>query len=77
MKIATGLRGWDFLKVALQRLAAARAIAEILRLTLEAQYVGGYAIECSLKALILQKTAERDRPSRRRAADPWRNVSSP
>jgi hypothetical protein len=46
----------DFLKVALQRLSAAEAILESLRLTLEAQYIGGYSIECSLKALILEKT---------------------
>ena len=52
----------DFLKVALQRLTAAEEIMETLRLTLEAQYIGGYSVECSLKALILQKTAEPDRP---------------
>lgn len=48
----------EFLKVALQRLTAAEAILENLRLTLEAQYIGGYAVECSLKALILEKTCE-------------------
>ena len=53
----------DFLKVALQRLAAAEAIMETLRLTLEAQYIGGYSVECSLKGLILEKTAELDRPA--------------
>lgn len=53
----------DFLKVALQRLTAAKDIMETLRLTLEAQYIGGYAVECSLKALILEKTAETDRPA--------------
>lgn len=52
----------DFLKVALQRLTAAEAILETLRLTLEAQYIGGYSVECSLKALILEKTPEADRP---------------
>jgi HEPN domain-containing protein len=51
----------DFLKVALQRLSAAEDIMETLRLTLEAQYIGGYAVECALKALILEKTAEPDR----------------
>jgi hypothetical protein len=53
----------DFLKVALQRLTAAEEIMQILRLTLEAQYVGGYSVECSLKALIMEKTAELDRPA--------------
>ena len=53
----------EFLKVALQRLTAAEEIMETLRLTLEAQYIGGYSVECSLKALILEKTAESDRPA--------------
>lgn len=51
----------DFLKVALQRLTAAEQILETLRLTLEAQYIGGYSVECSLKALVLEKTADADR----------------
>jgi HEPN domain-containing protein len=52
----------DFLKVALQRLTAAEEIMRELRRTLEAQYIGGYSVECSLKALILERTAEIDRP---------------
>jgi hypothetical protein len=44
----------DFLKVSLQRLTGAEEIMDRLRLTLEAQYIGGYSVECSLKALILQ-----------------------
>jgi hypothetical protein len=43
----------DFLKMALQRLTAAARILDVLRLTLEAQYIGGYSVECSLKAIIL------------------------
>ncbi len=46
----------DFLQVALQRLTAAEEIMEKLELTLEAQYIGGYSVECSLKALVLEKT---------------------
>ena len=53
----------DFLKVALQRLTAAEEIVRTLKLTLEAQYIGGYSVECSLKALILERTAEPDRPA--------------
>jgi hypothetical protein len=53
----------DFLRVALQRLTAAEQIMQALRLTLEAQYIGGYSVECSLKALILAKTAETDQPA--------------
>src|SRR5258708_35300161 len=53
----------DFLKVALQRLTAAEEIMQTLRLTLEAQYIGGYSVECSLKALVLEKTPEAERPA--------------
>jgi HEPN domain-containing protein len=52
----------DFLKAALQRLATAEALLETLRITLEAQYLGGYTVECALKALILEKTAAANRP---------------
>src|SRR6185437_4429579 len=52
----------DFLKVSLQRLAAAEQIMSVLLLNLEAQYIGGYSVECSFKALILERTAEADRP---------------
>ena len=53
----------DFLKVALQRLMGAEEIMDKLRLTLEAQYIGGYSVECSLKALILEVTPEAGRPA--------------
>ncbi len=49
----------DFLKVALQRLTTAEALLR-LGITLDAQYIGGYAVECSLKGLILEKTAAAD-----------------
>ena len=51
----------DFLKVSLQRLTAAEQIMRELRLSLEAQYIGGYSVECSLKALIVEKTVEAER----------------
>jgi hypothetical protein len=53
----------DFLRVSLQRLTAAEQIMLALRLTLEAQYIGGYSVECAFKALILEKTPEADRPA--------------
>ena len=56
----------DFLKVVLQRLTAAEEIMDKLRLTLEAQYIGGYSVECSFKALILEKTPEAERPAEER-----------
>jgi hypothetical protein len=50
----------DFLKAARQRLDTAEAIFEQLRINLEAQYIGGYVVECALKALIMERTAEPD-----------------
>lgn len=52
----------DFLKIALQRLDAAKEIMDILRRSLEAQYIGGYCVGCSFKAVILEKTPTADRP---------------
>jgi hypothetical protein len=51
----------DFQKVAGQRLTTAETLLR-QRLTLDAQYIGGYAIECSLKALILHSTPNADKP---------------
>ena len=46
-----------FQKAARQRLCAAQTLLREKR-TLDAQYVGGYTVECSLKALILHHTSE-------------------
>jgi HEPN domain-containing protein len=51
----------DFQRAALQRLEAARILLRE-KLNLDAQYLGGYTVECSLKALILHQTPEADRP---------------
>ena len=53
----------DFQKVASQRLTAAETLLR-QKITLDAQYIGGYTIECSLKALILHRTRESERPDR-------------
>ena len=53
----------DFLKAAAQRLNAAESLLAA-DLTLDAQYVGGYTIECCFKALILDKTPEPERPQK-------------
>jgi hypothetical protein len=45
----------DFQRAANQRLVAAHVLLRG-RLTLDAQYVAGYTVECTLKALILEKT---------------------
>jgi len=43
-----------FFKAGLQRLNAAEALYDIGGLELDALYLGGYAIECSMKAMILK-----------------------
>lgn len=53
----------DFQKVALQRMMTAEVLLRE-RLTLDAQYIGGYALECTLKALILFRTADADKEER-------------
>lgn len=56
----------DFQKAAAQRLNAAETLLRWCRekLTLDSQYLGGYAIECSLKALILHLTPDPDKPEK-------------
>jgi hypothetical protein len=51
----------DFLKVAAQRLTTAETLLRA-KLTLDAQYLGGYTVECSLKALILHRAPDPDKP---------------
>jgi HEPN domain-containing protein len=55
----------DFQKASGQRLTTAETLLRE-KLTLDAQYIGGYAVECSLKALILELTPEPDKPDRLR-----------
>ncbi len=50
----------DFQKAAAQRLIAAETLLRA-KLSLDARYIGGYTIECSLKALILERTLAPDR----------------
>ena len=59
----------DFQKAAAQRLTTAETLLRE-RHTLDAQYLGGYTVECSLKALILELTPEAERP------DKLENISS-
>ena len=53
----------DFLKVAAQRLTTAETLLRE-KLNLDAQYIGGYAVECSLKALILRRTPDPEKPDK-------------
>ena len=53
----------EFLRVASQRLETAEVLLRA-NLTLDAQYIGGYTIECALKSLILVSTPEQERGDR-------------
>ena len=53
----------EFQKAASQRFTGAEALQRV-RLNLDAQYLGGYTVECSLKALILDRTADPDKPAK-------------
>ncbi len=53
----------EFQKAARQRLTSAEALLRV-KLTLDAQYLGGYTVECSLKALILERTPDADKAAR-------------
>lgn len=53
----------DFQKAAAQRFTTAEFLLRH-KYTLDAEYLAGYTIECSLKALILEKTAAEERPVR-------------
>ena len=50
----------DFQKAAGQRLTTAEVLLRA-RITLDAQYLGGYTVECSLKALILHLTPDAEK----------------
>lgn len=50
----------DFLRAAAQRLTAAQALFD-MKLNLDAQYLGGYVVECAMKALILHRTPKSKR----------------
>lgn len=52
----------DFQKAAAQRLIAAEVLLHA-DLALEAQYFGGYVVECSLKALIMDSAPEAEKAS--------------
>lgn len=59
----------DFQRAAAQRLTTAETLLREKH-TLDAQYIGGYVVECSLKALILHQTPDPDKP------DTLRHISS-
>ena len=50
----------DFQKAAAQRFTTAEFLLD-KKLNLDAQYIAGYTVECSLKALILDRTPESEK----------------
>ena len=59
-----------FWRLAKQRLTEAKQVLQI-QLWALAEYVGGYAVECSLKALVLGVTPENERPKAGEATIEW------
>jgi len=66
----------EFLKAAKQRLITATFLLDN-RYNLDAMYLAGYAVECSLKALILEKTAHADRSEMLRSISSGRQMHDP
>jgi hypothetical protein len=66
----------DFQRAAGQRLIAARTLLA-QNLTLDAQYLGGYTVECSLKALILHRTPEAEKAGKLRLISSGANMHRP
>lgn len=66
----------DFLKVAVQRLTTAETLLRE-KLTLDAQYIGGYAVECALKALIMELTPAADRPDKLKRITTGKSMHDP
>jgi len=66
----------DFQKVAGQRLTTAETLLRE-KLTLDAQYFGGYTVECSLKALILHETLDPDKPDKRKRITAGKKMHRP
>ena len=52
----------DFQKAASQRFTTAEVLLK-QTMTLDATYIGGYTVECSLKALILHRTSPEAKPA--------------
>jgi HEPN domain len=63
----------DFQNAAGQRLTTAETLLRE-KLTLDAQYVGGYTVECSLKALILHRTPDPDKPEKLKQISSGKNM---
>lgn len=66
----------DFQKAAGQRLTAAEALLG-LNITLDAQYLGGYTVECSLKALILHATPDLEKQEKLRRIKSGASMHNP
>jgi hypothetical protein len=60
-----------FARVAKQRLEVARTIHAKVHLSAAAEYLGGYAVECVLKALLLVVTPAQERSDSGQGAIEW------
>jgi hypothetical protein len=60
-----------FARVAKQRLEEARTIHAKVHLSAAAEYLGGYAVECVLKALLLVVTPPQERSDSGESAIDW------
>jgi hypothetical protein len=60
-----------FARVAKQRLEEARTIHAKVHLSAAAEYLGGYAVECVLKALLLVVTPPQERSDSGQSAIEW------
>jgi HEPN domain-containing protein len=66
----------DFQRAARDRLKAAELLLQH-KLMLDAMYLAGYTIECSLKALILELTPEAERPAKLAKISSGKKMHSP
>lgn len=66
----------DFQKAGAQRLTTAETLLRE-KLTLDAQYIGGYTVECSLKALIMELTPASDKPDKLKRITSGSNMHRP
>lgn len=67
----TDIDARKYYRVAKQRLTEAKLVLTKAELPAAAQYLGGYAVECILKALLLTLTPSRQRPPAGAATVEW------
>lgn len=71
MGTPTDIDARKFARVAKQRLEEAKTIQQKAQLPAAAEYLGGYAVECALKALLIVVTPRSERPRPGEATIDW------